>query len=236
MPEIEPLAPKPSPPFPLRTIRSFVRRESRITTQQRQALASQQHFLLTPNSAEWHAWLHADCEQALEIGFGQGENLVHLAQCYPQRRYLGLEVYRPGIGALLHRLDQHQITNVRVCCADASEVMPQLADSRLDLILILFPDPWPKTRHHKRRLIQPVFIQALRQKLKIGGLLHVATDWQDYARSALRDLQQAAGLTNTTVNATGYSQRPEYRTLTRFEQRGQQLGHGVWDIIFKRTA
>lgn len=171
----------------------------------------------------------------LEIGFGNGASLLAMAQANPQINYLGIEVHRPGVGNLLLQIEKHGIDNIRVICADATEVIRQnLADACLDAVYIFFPDPWHKTRHHKRRLVQVDFIDLLKQKLKPGGLLHMATDWQDYARHMLGVMQQVEGFTNLASDG-GFSERPAYRLLTKFEQRGLRLGHGVWDLLFRKN-
>lgn len=217
-----------------RPIRSFVRRESRITTRQQQALVTQQQWFLAPGTPAWKAWLDPAAVLKLEIGFGQGENLLQQAQSEPHTRFLGIEVYRPGIGALFYQLAQWHLENVRVCCGDASELLGVLPDEGLERVWVLFPDPWPKKRHHKRRLLQPAFFDALHPKMKMNGILHIATDWADYAESILDHLMQADGWRNQA--GSGYAPRPPERALTRFERRGQRLGHGVWDIIFERIS
>ena len=170
----------------------------------------------------------------LEIGFGNGDALAAMAAAHPQHNFLGIEVHRPGIGALLLKLEKHAIANVRVICADATQVLQQdMADGALAAVYIFFPDPWPKKRHHKRRLLQAEFIQLLDLKLRPGGRLHIATDWRDYAESVVDVLEAAPGF-NNVAGPGMYSSRPEYRPETRFEHRGRRLGHGVWDLIFER--
>ncbi len=169
----------------------------------------------------------------LEIGFGMGETTVAIAQRMPEKDFLAIDVHTPGIGNLLKRIAESGVTNIRVMRHDAVEVVRgMLLPASLDGIHIFFPDPWPKTRHHKRRLIQPAFVQLLASRLKPGGLLHLATDWEDYAQQMLAVLSAEPLLKNTT---DCYAERPAYRPLTKFEQRGLRLGHGVWDVIFSRV-
>lgn len=171
----------------------------------------------------------------LEIGFGMGDALAALAARHRERDFLGIEVHRPGVGRLLARLAEAGLENVRVSVADAKEVLEQrLPDSSLDAVLIYFPDPWPKKRHHKRRLVQPEFAALLRRKLRMGGELHLATDWEDYAHHMLAVLDAAEGFENL-AGPGGFSERGE-RPLTKFEARGERLGHGVWDLHFRRRT
>ena len=168
----------------------------------------------------------------LEIGFGMGDSTAAIAQAHPENDYLGIEVHAPGIGSLLKLADELGLTNLRVIRHDAVEVLRHMiAPETLDGVHIFFPDPWPKKRHHKRRLIQPDFVALLCDKLKPGGYLHAATDWQEYAEHILAVLSAEPRLANTSEN---YAPRPAYRPLTKFEQRGLKLGHGVWDIVFRR--
>jgi len=169
----------------------------------------------------------------LEIGFGMGETTMTIAQHMPEKDFLAIDVHTPGIGNLLKRIGETGVTNIRVMRHDAVEVVrDMLLPESLDGIHIFFPDPWPKARHHKRRLIQPAFAQLLASRLKSGGVLHLATDWEDYAQQMLAVLGAEPQLKNT---ADGYAERPLYRPLTKFEQRGLRLGHGVWDVIFKKV-
>jgi len=170
----------------------------------------------------------------LEIGFGMGETTAAIAQAHPEVDYLGVEVHSPGVGSLLKRIDALRLTNVRIVQHDATEVVQHmLAPGTLDGVHVFFPDPWPKKRHHKRRLLQPPFVALLASRLKPGGLLHVATDWQDYAEQALAVLAAEPLLENT---APGFAPRPGHRPRTKFEQRGVKLGHGVWDLLFRRIV
>jgi tRNA (guanine-N7-)-methyltransferase len=168
----------------------------------------------------------------LEIGFGMGETTAAIAQAHPENDYLGVEVHSPGVGSLLRRIATLDLTNVRVIQHDAVEVIEHMiADRSLDGVQIFFPDPWPKKRHHKRRLVQPAFVQLLARRMRPGAILHIATDWEDYAQRILGVLAAEPMLENT---AAGYAPRPVSRPLTKFEGRGLQLGHRVWDIVFRR--
>jgi tRNA (guanine-N7-)-methyltransferase len=172
----------------------------------------------------------------MEIGFGDGEVLCELARRYPDTNYLGIEVYRPGVGGLLLKLKRQQIANVRVICADAALVVAQrIPVSSLDAVYLLFPDPWPKKRHHKRRLLQQMFLDQLRERLRLGGRLHIATDWQAYAEHITMHAAQVPGLTRIIADAS-HGPRAEQRPLTRFERRGQRVGHPIWELLFRRTA
>lgn len=225
--------------FVLRPIRSFVRREGRMTPSQTKAfntLWEKYGVEFTQQLLDFETLFARSAPCVLEIGFGMGQSLAQQAEQYPEKNYLGIEVHRPGVGALLAAVENKQLTNVRVICADAVEVLKQaVPDASLDLIQIFFPDPWPKRRHQKRRLIQPNFIDLLRRKLKTGGCLHLATDWQDYAEQMLAVMTAASGWENL-AGENQYSPRPADRPLTKFEQRGERLGHGVWDLLFKARA
>ena len=218
-----------------RSVRSFVRREGRLTGGQQRALET-----LWPRFGIDFDGLLLDldrvfCRQAprvLEIGFGDGECLLYMAANDPGTDYLGVEVHRPGMGHLLLQAQALDLSNLRVISADAVVVLAHgLPDAGLDRVQIFFPDPWPKKRHHKRRLIQPDFLRLTARALKPGGRLHLATDWEDYAGHMLQVLAAAEDFVNT-VN--GFAPRPAYRPLTKFERRGQRLGHGVWELIFQR--
>ena len=170
----------------------------------------------------------------LEIGFGMGESTAVIAAAQPENDYLGIEVHTPGVGNLLKLIDAQALTNVRIIQHDAVEVLRHMiAPGTLDGIHIFFPDPWPKNRHHKRRLIQAPLVSVLTEKLKPGGYLHAATDWHEYAEQILAVFAATPALKNT---AADYAPRPEYRPRTKFEARGLRLGHGVWDIVFIRDA
>jgi tRNA (guanine-N7-)-methyltransferase len=168
----------------------------------------------------------------VEIGFGMGDTTAHIAAAHPGNDYLGIEVHTPGVGSLLKRIAELALTNVRLIQHDAVEVLEQMiAPGALAGVYVFFPDPWPKKRHHKRRLIQPPFVALLASRLAPGAYVHLATDWEDYAQQILEVLSAEPLLANT---ADGYAPRPDYRPLTKFENRGLKLGHGVWDVIFRR--
>ncbi|MEO5341748.1 MAG: tRNA (guanosine(46)-N7)-methyltransferase TrmB [Gammaproteobacteria bacterium SHHR-1] len=219
-------------------IRSYVLRQGRMTRSQERAFAQfWPIYGLVPGPAEPldPARLFA-VEQPLflEIGFGNGEGLAELARRHPERNYLGIEVHSPGVGHLLIRAAELQLNNLRLIRQDAVEVLrDHLPANCLDGIMLFFPDPWHKKRHHKRRIVQPAFLDLCARALKPGGILHLATDWQDYAEQMLHLLQACPQLSNCQA-ADGFAPRPEGRPLTRFEQRGQRLGHGVWDLLFRR--
>ena len=168
----------------------------------------------------------------LEIGFGMGHTTAQIAAARPAIDFLGIEVYTPGVGSLLKTLAQQDLSNVRVIQRDAVEVLERIAPASLAGVHIYFPDPWPKARHHKRRLIQPAFVSQLITRLQPGGYVHCATDWQPYADQMLEVLSAQPELINT---AAGFAPRPDWRPLTKFEHRGLKLGHGVWDLIFERA-
>jgi tRNA (guanine-N7-)-methyltransferase len=221
----------------LRKVRSFVRRERRFTREQQRALDElMPRYGLVPADAAFdlETIFGRAGECHLEIGFGNGASLLAMAEANPQNNYLGIEVHRPGVCNVLLQIEKFGIENVRVINADAVEVLTHnIADAALAAVYIFFPDPWHKTRHHKRRLVQPAFIELLHQKLKPGGLLHMATDWEHYALHMLAAVNQVSGFTNQSPDGK-FCERPAYRLLTRFEQRGLRLGHGVWDLLFRK--
>lgn len=220
------------------SIRSFVLRAGRMGSGQQKALDELGPRFVLPYQAspvDLDAIFQRPAARILEIGFGMGAATAEIAAQHPDNDYLGIEVHTPGVGALLKQIGQRPLTNVRIVQHDAVEVLQHmLADASLDGIHIYFPDPWHKARHHKRRLIQPTFVDLLVRKLKPGGYLHLATDWENYAQQMLEVLSAAAQLTNT-VTANTFAPRPEHRPLTKFEQRGLRLGHGVWDLVFRRS-
>ena len=222
-----------------RTIRSFVRREGRITPSQKHALET-----LLPrfgidadhNTINFEKEFGRQAPCIFEIGFGMGDSLVSMAQAHPENNYLGIDVHRPGLGNLLKKIEANEISNVRVLCGDAVEVLKNnIANDSLNAIYLFFPDPWPKKKHHKRRIVQSEFVQLVRSKLKTGGVFHMATDWENYAEHMVEVMLSAEGFANKG-NESGFVERPEYRPLTKFENRGIKLGHGVWDIIFEKTG
>ena len=173
--------------------------------------------------------------RTLEIGFGNGEHLVALATAHPERDYFGIEVHRPGVGHLLMLAATNNLTNIRASTHDAVDVLRgQVAPASLDEVLILFPDPWHKKRHHKRRLIQPPFVELIASRLRAGGVLRLATDWEEYAIQMLEVLGGASALFTNLSPDGDWMPRPDERAPTRFEKRGARLGHGVWDLAFRR--
>jgi len=218
-----------------RGIRSFVLRAGRMGSGQARALAELgPRFMLPYQDAalDLDAVFGRQAPRIVEIGFGMGQATANIADAQRETDYLGIEVHEPGVGALLKRIEELGLTNLRIVQHDAVLVfIHMLADASLDGIHIFFPDPWHKKRHHKRRLIQAGFVALLARKLKPGGTLHLATDWEDYARQMLEVLSAEPQLANT---ADTYAPRPDYRPLTKFEQRGLRLGHGVWDLVFRR--
>lgn len=227
-------------PLPLRTVRSFVRRQGRMSANLRQALVELlPKYGIDPAqpTLDLTACFGRAAPCIMEIGFGNGVALLDMAQHNPQHNYLGIDVHRPGVANVCSQLEKRGITNVRVMCADVTEVLTrQITDAALAAILIFFPDPWPKQRHQKRRLIQPAFVDVLVQKLSVNGVLHLATDWEDYAKHMLKVLGQQRLLANQAGDGN-FSERPVYRPLTKYEQRGQQQGHVVRDLVYcKRPA
>ncbi|MGH8363385.1 MAG: tRNA (guanosine(46)-N7)-methyltransferase TrmB [Gammaproteobacteria bacterium] len=220
-----------------RGIRSFVLRQGRITRGQRSAfIRLMPRYGLDPahGAFDFTSTFDREARRTLEIGFGNGEALLVLARAHPEEDFLGVEVHRPGIGRLLLALEAEQLSNVRVICADAVDVLQRcVPDASLDAVLIYFPDPWPKKRHHKRRLVQTEFAALVARKLKTGGRFNLATDWPDYAEQMLAVLSACPDLVNTAGD-DGYAPRPPQRPLTKFEHRGLKLGHPVRDLVFAR--
>lgn len=233
-----------------KTIRSFVKRAGRITSGQSKAFAELGPRFLLPfqhQALDFEAAFRSDdvaapaaaADVVLEIGFGMGEATAHIAKLLSTTRFLCCEVHEPGIGALLKRIGEQDLHNIRICPHDAVEVLAHMIPpGSLAGIHIFFPDPWHKARHNKRRLIQPALVATLADRLKPGGYLHCATDWQPYAEQMLEVLGAQPLLQNQAAQAhpelAGYAPRPHYRPLTKFEQRGLRLGHGVWDLVFER--
>jgi len=225
-------------PKRLRTIRSFVLRQGRLTKGQERAFE-----LFWPINGIDYAEQLLDMQAlfgnnnpvTLEIGFGNGLSLAEMARANPERNYIGIEVHGPGVGLLLRTLDDFGCSNVRICQHDAIEVLQNMIpDESLDCVQLFFPDPWHKKRHHKRRIVQRSFLEQIARKLKKDKNFHAATDWQNYAEHMLHVLQASDDLFINTSTTGDYIDRPEHRPLTKFEKRGQCLGHGVWDLIFKR--
>ncbi|AHE34720.1 tRNA (guanosine(46)-N7)-methyltransferase TrmB [Burkholderia pseudomallei] len=222
-------------PLHLRRIRSFVTRAGRVSTGQRRAIDELgPRFVIPYGSAQpdWDAIFGRRAPRVLEIGFGMGASTAEIAALRPGDDFIGVEVHEPGVGALLKLIGEQQLSNIRIIQHDAVEVLAQMiAPDSLDGVHIFFPDPWHKARHHKRRLIQPPFVAQLAAHLKPGAYLHCATDWQNYAEQMLEVLSADPSLENT---AQDYAPRPGYRPVTKFERRGLRLGHGVWDLVFRK--
>lgn len=219
-----------------RAIRSFVLRRGHITAAQQDAYARllpQWSQAFQPSLIDASAWFGREAPTFLEIGFGMGETTAQIAQAQPQHNFICIEVFSSGVGALLKRIELAGLRNIRIIQHDAVEVIQHmLPAASLAGVHLFFPDPWPKKRHHKRRLIQTPFVQLLSSRLQTGAYLHCATDWQHYAEQMLSVLSAEPALSNTVE---GFAPRPAWRPMTKFEQRGLNLGNGVWDIIFKKS-
>lgn len=216
-------------------IQSFVRRAGRLTTGQARALKELLPIYglqLANGVQDLSAIFARSAATVLEIGFGNGCSLLEMARQTPQTNFIGIEVHPPGVGALLLGIEKHALTNIRIYQEDAVEILQYcIPENSLARIQIYFPDPWPKKKHHKRRLLQPSFVDLAYSKLTIGGTLHIATDWQGYAKQMLQLLENTSGLTNQAGRGN-FSLGPVYRPTTKFEHRGQTLGHGVWDLLY----
>lgn len=222
----------------IRTVKSFVKREGRLTKGQEAALEQNwptmglehQGGLIDPAQVFGN-----DNPVVLEIGFGMGASLVEMAKNAPEKNFIGIEVHLPGVGACLMAASEQEVSNLRVYEHDAVEILADcIPDASLDTVQLFFPDPWHKKKHHKRRIVKDEFVQQLRAKLKVGGIFHMATDWENYAESMIEVMQDNEGYVNIAENGD-FVERPEHRPLTKFEQRGHRLGHGVWDIMYKRV-
>lgn len=228
------------PQFKRKDIRSYVIRSGRITPSQEKALAE-----LWPRygldleqglQALDHAFANPQQPLILEIGFGMGDSLVEMAGRFPQQNFIGIEVHVAGVGRLVNEAAKRELHNLRVFCADAIDVLQDcIADGSLSRLQLFFPDPWHKSRHHKRRIVQPAFIELAARKLQHDGVLHMATDWQPYAEHMLETADACCKLLNLAGQGN-YSARPGYRPETKFERRGQRLGHGVWDLLYRCSA
>jgi len=218
-------------------IRSFIRRQGRMTVAQKKALEVfwPRYGLSLQNPMMENALLPRGVPLILEIGFGNGDSLVAMAEAHPEYDYIGIEVHLPGVGHLLHRAGELNLQNLKVYADDAIDVLQQaVKDQSLDRVQLFFPDPWHKKRHHKRRIVNADFLSLLHQKIKPGGQFHVATDWKPYALQIAETLKAAQGFTPSAPDGSPFSERPHDRPITKFEHRGQRLGHGVWDLIWTR--
>ncbi len=220
-----------------RPVRSFVLRGGRMTTGQKKAwdrLWPDYGMSLDDGLIDPVQVFGREAPLNLEIGFGMGQSLAEMAEQAPEQDFIGVEVHQPGCGALLMEMEQRGLDNIRIYRADALDVLElAIPEEALDRILLLFPDPWPKKKHHKRRIVQPEFIARLRRYLKPGGLLHIATDWEPYAEHILEVMGEAEGYQNLAADG-GTVPRPSDRPLTKFEKRGESKGHGVWDMLYRR--
>lgn len=219
-------------------IRSFVKREGRLTKGQAKAL---EEFWPSMGLEHKNGVLNLQevfsrsAPVVLEIGFGMGKSLVEMAANESDKDFIGIEVHRPGVGTCMADANEQGVSNLRVYEHDAVEVLKDcIGDESIDRLQLFFPDPWHKKRHHKRRIVQPEFVEKLRSKLKIGGVFHMATDWENYAEHMLEVMKLAEGYKNLSQSGD-YVPRPDNRPLTKFEQRGHRLGHGVWDLMFERV-
>jgi tRNA (guanine-N7-)-methyltransferase len=226
------------PEYRKKSIRSYVVRAGRMTDAQRNAFNagwSQYGLKMADGAIDTDAVFGRSGSKVLEIGFGMGDSLLQMAAADPETDFIGIEVHPPGVGTLINEAQAQGIENLRVYLADANDVLDEcFAPQSIDRLQLYFPDPWHKKKHNKRRIVQPQFIQQVREKLRSGGVLHMATDWQHYAEQMLETLDEAQGFINT-AGSGHYAPRPDYRPITKFEKRGERLGHGVWDLIYQKT-
>ncbi len=222
-----------------RKIRSFVMRAARMTDGQKKSLEQNwEKFGLQIKDGEFSSldWFGREADTVLEIGFGMGDSFVDMAKAAPEKNFIGIEVHLPGVGRMLNRTNTEEISNIRCYKEDAVEILTDsIADGSLATIQLFFPDPWHKKKHQKRRIVQPDFAQLVRKKLKIGGTFHMATDWENYAEHMMGVMEVAEGFENTSGKGNFTDGRPSHRPVTKFEKRGQRLGHGVWDLIYQKT-
>jgi tRNA (guanine-N7-)-methyltransferase len=223
----------------IRTIRSFVKREGRLTKGQQNALDSQWPIMGLEQKDGLIDLVEVfgnDNPVVAEIGFGMGKSLVEMAKAAPDKNFIGIEVHTPGVGACLLEAAEQGVTNLRLYCHDAIEVLADcIPKDSLSCMQLFFPDPWHKTRHHKRRIVQAEFAQNIRSSLKHDGIFHMATDWENYAEHMVEVMNAQPGYRNVATEGD-YIARPEHRPLTKFEARGHRLGHGVWDMMYQRTT
>lgn len=222
-----------------RPIRSFVLRTGRKTPSQERAyeeLWPKYGLSIASGKLDFQSLFGRNAEVVVEIGFGMGDSLVEMAMASPQQDFIGIEVHTPGVGRIMNLIEENGIGNLRVYSEDAVKVLDQcIPDTSLAKVQIFFPDPWHKKKHNKRRIVQPEFIQKLRSRLKPEGIIHLATDWQNYAEQMMEVMSAAEGFVNL-AGEKNFSPKPDFRPVTKFELRGQRLGHGVWDLLFSKTA
>ncbi|WP_136068197.1 tRNA (guanosine(46)-N7)-methyltransferase TrmB [Modicisalibacter radicis] len=234
---VDPGIPASDEPRPQRGIKSYVLRAGRMTAAQNRGLEEVWPRLglrVADGPLDLDALFGRRAPRVVEIGFGMGASLIEQAETHPETDFIGIEVHAPGVGKLLDEADKRELANLRVYREDALEVLSQcIPEASLDGLQLFFPDPWPKKKHHKRRIVRPGFVELVRTRLKPGGTLHMATDWQAYAEHMAEVMAAAPGYRNTATEGD-YVVRPGFRPLTKFERRGAKLGHGVWDLIFAR--
>jgi tRNA (guanine-N7-)-methyltransferase len=225
------------PEYRKKSIRSYVVRAGRMTDGQRNAFEnswSTYGLKLADGAIDTDTVFGRSGPKILEIGFGMGDSLLQMAAAEPATDFIGIEVHPPGVGTIMNIAQSEGISNLRVYLADANDVLEEcFPPQSIDRLQLYFPDPWHKKKHNKRRIVQPQFVQLVREKLRPGGVLHMATDWQHYAEQMLETLDEAEGFENI-AGIGQYSPRPDYRPMTKFEKRGERLGHGVWDLIYKK--
>lgn len=227
-----------NPNIKKRTIRSFVMRTGRLTEGQAGALErvwpklgleADQDFIVE------EVFENPQAPLVFEIGYGTGDSLIQMAKAESEKNFVGIEVHTPGVGRLLHNAETEGLTNLRTFKDDAVQIFENhVPEACIDRMQLYFPDPWHKKRHHKRRIVQPEFVEVVRRKLKIGGVWHMATDWENYAEHMLEVMNGAPGFKSLSPNNT-YVEKPDFRPHTKFEARGERLGHGVWDLMFERV-
>jgi tRNA (guanine-N7-)-methyltransferase len=226
------------PEYREKSIRSYVVRAGRMTEAQRNAFDVSWPIYglkLADGTINTDAVFGRTGQKVLEIGFGMGTSLIEMALANPDTDFIGIEVHPPGVGTLMNSARLESLSNLRVYLADANDVLDECFDTQsIDRLQLYFPDPWHKKKHNKRRIVQSRFVQQIRTKLRPGGILHMATDWQHYAEQMMETLSEAEGFENC-AGAGQYSERPSYRPITKFEKRGERLGHGIWDLVFKKT-
>ncbi len=220
----------------MRTVRSFVLRQGRLTRGQEQAIESVWPVYGVErgeSTLELESLFKRSAPVTLEIGFGDGVSLAEMAKSAPEKDFIGIEVHRPGVGRLLHLIDEQGLTNVRVMDDDAVEIIKnRVPEQSLDRVQLFFPDPWHKKRHNKRRIVQPEFVSLIASRLKFGGVFHLATDWEPYAEYMAEVMEASTEF--ASLADSPYSPKPESRPTTKFERRGLKLGHGVWDLLYKK--
>lgn len=226
------------PEYRKKSIRSYVVRAGRMTPAQRQAFDvgwSRYGLKLCDGALDAEREFGANAPLIVEIGFGMGDSLLQMALAAPDCHFVGIEVHPPGVGSLMNAAEAVEVDNLRLYLADATDVMRECIGAQsVHRLQLYFPDPWHKKKHNKRRIVQPDFVQMVRSRLRLGGVFHMATDWQPYAEQMLETMQQADGFSNCA--GSDYAPKPDYRPLTKFERRGARLGHGVWDLLFERCS